>query len=146
MDINIETRLKRLEKLAYRLENLLPIPGTDLRFGVDAVLGLVPVVGGDFAAVIPPGAYIMIEAYDMGGASRRLLFRMALNLGGVDVVIGLVPPGIGDLFDVAWNANTRNVALLRHHLETQTAHAEWARAAVNFDPAPPVQDAEGGAV
>ncbi|WP_421703689.1 DUF4112 domain-containing protein [Aliiroseovarius sp.] len=137
MDINIEARLQKLEKLAYRLENLLPIPGTDLRFGVDAVLGLVPVVG-DVVAVIP-GAYIMVEAYDMG-ASRRLLIRMGLNLG-VDVVIGLVP-GIGDLFDVAWNANTRNVALLRRHLETQTAHAEWARAAVDVDPAS-VQDAEG---
>ena len=130
MDVNIDTRLQKLEKLAYRLENLLPIPGTDLRFGVDAVLGLLPVVG-DVVAVIP-GAYIMVEAHDMG-ASRRLLIRMALNLG-VDVVIGLVP-GIGDLFDVAWNANTRNVALLRRHLETQTAHAEWARAAVTSDPA-----------
>jgi hypothetical protein len=137
MDINIESRLQHLEKLAWRMENLLPIPGTDLRFGLDAVLGLVPVVG-DVVAVIP-GAYIMAHAHDMG-ASRRMLFRMGMNLT-VDVVIGLVP-GIGDLFDVAWNANTRNVRLLRHHLETQTAHAEWARAAVDVDPAP-VQDAEG---
>ncbi|WP_300514342.1 DUF4112 domain-containing protein [Aliiroseovarius sp.] len=137
MDVNIEARLQRLETLAYRLENLLPIPGTDLRFGVDAILGLVPVVG-DVVAVIP-GAYIMVTAHDMG-APRRLLIRMGLNLA-VDVAIGLVP-AIGDLFDIAWNANTRNVALLRRHLETQTAHAEWARAAVTFDPAP-VRDAEG---
>ncbi|MCI2398172.1 DUF4112 domain-containing protein [Aliiroseovarius subalbicans] len=131
MDVNIEARLQALEKLAYRLENLVPIPGTDLRFGIDAMLGFVPVVG-DFAALIP-GAYIVKNAYDMG-ASRRMLIRMALNLG-IDVVIGLVP-AIGDLFDIAWNANTRNVALLRAFLETKTAHAEWARAAISSDPAP----------
>lgn len=137
MHINIEQRLQRLEKLAYSLENLVPIPGTDLRFGLDAMLGLIPIVG-DLLPLIP-GAYIVKSAQDLG-APRRMLIRMGLNLG-VDVVIGLVP-GIGDLFDVAWNANTRNVRLLRRHLETQTAHAEWARAAVTFDPAS-VKEAEG---
>ncbi|PID36237.1 MAG: hypothetical protein CR993_06085 [Rhodobacterales bacterium] len=129
MDVNIEARLQHLEKLAWRLERLIPIPGTDLRFGLDAVMGLVPVVG-DFASLIP-GAYIMKHAYDLG-ASRRLLYRMALNLA-VDVLVGLVP-GLGDVFDIAWNANTRNVALLRAHLQTQTAHADWARAAISVDP------------
>ena len=131
MDINIETRLQRLETLAWRMENLIPIPGTDLRFGFDALVGLIPVVG-DVAALIP-GAYIMKQAHDLG-ASRRLLIRMALNLG-VDVVIGLVP-AVGDLFDIAWNANTRNVALLRGYLETQTAHADWARTAIECETTP----------
>ncbi len=87
MDINIETRLQQLETLAWRMENLLPIPGTNLRFGLDAVVGMVPVVG-DFAALLP-GVYIMKAAHDLG-ASRRMLIRMGLNLA-VDVVIGLVP-------------------------------------------------------
>ena len=131
MDINIEARLQSLEKLAYRLENLLPIPGTDLRFGIDAILGFVPVLGDVVA--LAPGAYILKNAYDLG-ASRRLLIRMALNLG-VDVIIGLVP-GIGDLFDIAWNANTRNVALLRRYLALRSAHAEWAQMAIASDQLP----------
>ena len=128
MDSNIETRLISLEKLAYRMENLVPLPGTGLRMGFDAMIGFVPVVG-DVLPLIPAG-YIIQQAHDMG-ATRRMLIRMGLNVG-IDVVIGLVP-GIGDIFDIAWNANTRNVALLRAYLETQTAHAEWARAAVILD-------------
>ncbi len=114
------------------MENLFPIPGTDARVGLDPILGLVPVVG-DFLGLIPAG-YIVHTAHRMG-ASRRLVLRMVLNVG-VDVVIGLVPL-IGDIFDVSWKANTRNVALIRQMVETKTAHAEFARAAVttDFEPA-----------
>ncbi|MCK0143494.1 DUF4112 domain-containing protein [Aliiroseovarius sp. F20344] len=119
MNINRDEKLKSLEKLAYRLENLIPIPGTELRFGLDAVMGLAPVVG-DFMSLIP-GGYIMYEARKLG-APNLVLARMGLNLAA-DVVIGLTPV-IGDAFDMAWNANTRNVRLLRDHLETQTAHAD----------------------
>lgn len=128
MDSNIEDRIIKLEKLAYTMENLLPIPGTRLRMGLDAMVGFVPVVG-DVLPLIP-ASYIIQQAHNMG-ATRRMLIRMVLNVG-IDVVIGLVP-GLGDAFDIAWNANTRNVRLLRGYLETQTAHADWARAAISTD-------------
>ena len=127
MDHNIEQRLIKLEKLAYRMENLLPLPGTGMRIGFDALMGFVPVVGDSLALI--PAAYIIRSAHTMG-APRRMLIRMGLNVG-VDLIIGFVPL-IGDAFDIAWNANTRNVKLLRSYLETQTAHADWARAAVTF--------------
>ncbi|SMX34523.1 DUF4112 domain-containing protein [Actibacterium lipolyticum] len=131
MDHNIEKRLITLEKLAYRMENLVPLPGTGLRLGLDAMLGFVPVVGDSLALI--PAAYIIRSAHTMG-APRRMLIRMGLNVG-VDLIIGFVPL-IGDAFDIAWNANTKNVTLLRGYLETQTAHAEWARAAVTFEAEP----------
>ncbi|WP_424940126.1 DUF4112 domain-containing protein [Aliiroseovarius sp. S253] len=127
MNIDRDEKLKSLEKLAYRLENLIPIPGTELRFGLDAVMGLAPVVG-DFMSLIP-GGYIMNEARKMG-APNLILARMGLNLA-TDVVIGLTPV-IGDAFDMAWNANTRNVRLLRDHLETQTAHADHSTGGAKF--------------
>ncbi|PTX56222.1 uncharacterized protein DUF4112 [Litoreibacter ponti] len=104
--------LARLDRLAYTLENLLPIPGTNLRIGLDALAGFVPVVGD--VIMVAPASVILHQAHRLG-APRHLLIRMALNVG-VDMVIGMIP-FIGDIFDVGWNANTRNVNLLRAFLD-----------------------------
>ncbi len=105
-------RLDRLEGLARQLDSAFRIPGTRIRMGYDSLIGLIPGIG-DVAAFVP-GAYIIYESHRMG-VPRSLLAQQVANIG-IDTVVGSVPL-IGDLFDVGWKANRRNVALLRTHLE-----------------------------
>jgi len=98
-------------KLAYWLDAGFRIPGTDLRFGVDPILGLIPGVGDAAGAVL--AGWILVEAYRLG-ASRATLVRIAGNVA-LDAAVGAVPL-FGDIFDFAWKANLRNVALLERHL------------------------------
>jgi len=104
-------RLDRLDRLALLLDGLIPIPGTDLRIGLDGLLGLVPVVG-DVLTVLP-GLYIIFEGYRLG-ARRTTLVKMTVN-SAVDALAGSFPV-FGDLFDIGFKANLRNVALLRADL------------------------------
>jgi Domain of unknown function (DUF4112) len=97
----------RLRDLARLLDEAIRIPGTNIRVGLDALLGLLP-GGGDVAGGLLSGL-IMLQAA-RAGAPASILARMLGNVL-VDVVIGAVPL-LGDLFDVAWRANTRNVRLL----------------------------------
>jgi len=98
-------------KFAYWLDAGFRIPGTNLRFGLDPLLGLIP-GGGDAAGAVLAG-WILIEAVRLG-ASRATLLRIAGNVA-LDAGLGAVPL-IGDIFDFAWKANLRNVALLERHL------------------------------
>src|SRR6185503_6213189 len=107
-----EASLARLEKLAFLLDSAFLIPGTNRRVGLEAVIGLVPVIG-DIAGVAL-SSYILYEAKRLG-VPRWLLARMALNVA-FDGAVGVVPLA-GDLFDAAFKANRRNVRLLRKHLE-----------------------------
>jgi hypothetical protein len=87
------------------------IPGTQIRFGADAVLGLAPGLGDAVTTGI--ACWIVYEAHRLG-APPRLVARMIGNVA-LDGVFGSIPL-IGDAFDVLWRANRRNVALLRDHL------------------------------
>jgi hypothetical protein len=127
MNEETEKHLERLGRLAYVMENLIPVPGTKIRLGVDAIAGFVPVVGD--AVTLIPASYIVHSAYKMG-APRRMLIRMGLNLA-VDFAFGVVPI-LGDIFDAGWNANTRNVALLKSFTQ-QKAAREAARTALECD-------------
>lgn len=98
-------------KFAYWLDAGFRIPGTNRRFGLDPLLGLIP-GGGDAAGAVLAG-WILIEAVRVG-ASRATLLRIAGNVA-LDAGLGAVPL-IGDIFDFAWKANLRNVALLEKHL------------------------------
>ena len=89
------------------------IPGTSLRFGVDPILGLIPGVGDAAGAAL--AVWILVEAARMG-ASRATVLRIAGNVA-LDAGLGAVP-FVGDIFDFAWKANLRNVALLERHLAT----------------------------
>lgn len=100
-------RLDRLRRLANGLDSRFRIPGTRIRFGWDLILGLVPGVG-DLATTLPAGVMIA-EGWRMG-TRKRVLARMATN-STVDFVIGGVPV-LGDLFDVYFKANRRNLAIL----------------------------------
>ena len=86
------------------------MPGTSLRIGLDPVLGLVPGLGDAAGAVL--AAWIFLEAIRLG-APRATLARIASNIA-VDALIGTIPL-VGDVFDVVWKANLKNVALLERH-------------------------------
>lgn len=102
-----------LEKLAHWLDNVFEIPGIRLRFGIDALLGLLPGVGDTASAL---ASIYILQAATKFGVPRITLARMTLNIV-VDLLVGAVPI-VGDLFDVYWKANRKNVELLRRHFKS----------------------------
>jgi hypothetical protein len=106
-----EQRVARIDALAQLFDTAFVLPGTNIRFGADALIGLVPGIGDAITTIL--SLYIVNEARALG-APKLLLARMLANVA-VDGVFGAVPL-VGDAFDVAFRANRRNVALLREHL------------------------------
>ncbi len=104
--------LRRARVVATVLDDAIRIPGTNIRFGLDPVIGLVPGLGDLLGGAA--SAYIILEAA-RAGASASILVRMAANVG-IDTLIGALPV-IGDLFDFAWKSNARNVRLLARHVD-----------------------------
>ncbi|NET59629.1 MAG: DUF4112 domain-containing protein [Symploca sp. SIO2E6] len=113
---NQKSTLRHLRQLSHLLDNAIPIPGTPYRFGLDPILGLLP-GGGDFLSTIF-SAYIVFKAAQIG-ISRSLLQQMVLNIL-VDTLSGTVP-FLGDLVDVAWKANVKNIKLLEEHWDVPQA-------------------------
>jgi uncharacterized protein DUF4112 len=107
-----EQRLARIDALSQLLDNAFIIPGTNIRFGLDALIGLVPGIGDVVTTAM--ALYIVNEARALG-APRLLIARMLANVA-LDGLVGAVPL-VGDAFDVAFRANRRNMALLRDHLD-----------------------------
>jgi hypothetical protein len=105
-------RIARIDALATLLDTALVIPGTGVRFGLDALIGLVPVVGDFITTVL--SLFIVHEAYHLG-APGHVIARMVGNIA-IDGVFGAVPL-VGDAFDVMWRANRRNALLLRDWLD-----------------------------
>ncbi len=114
-----------LERFAWWLDSALVVPGTRIRIGFDALIGLIPGIG-DLAGTLL-SSYIIVVAARRGGPSAALA-RMALNVG-VEAVVGAVPI-LGDLFDVVWRANDRNVRLLRQYDVAPHAVRRQSRAVV----------------
>ena len=106
--------LRELEALATLMDGKFRVPGTNIRFGLDAVIGLVPGIGDGIVAL--PAAHILYKARKLGAPSP-LIARMAANMG-VDALVGSIPL-IGDLLDIGFKANQRNVSLLREHMMKQ---------------------------
>lgn len=106
-----EQRVARIDALARLLDTALVLPGTNIRFGADALIGLVPGIGDAISTAL--SLYIVNEARALG-VPKLLLARMLANVA-LDGVVGAVPL-VGDAFDVAFRANRRNIALLREHL------------------------------
>ena len=105
-------RIARIDTLATLMDTALVIPGTRIRFGLDALIGLVPGIGDIITTLI--SLFIVSEARALG-APPLLVARMIANVV-LDGVVGAVPLA-GDAFDVAFRANRRNMALLRDHLD-----------------------------
>jgi len=111
---DLQARVERLDRLSRLLDTAFTLPGTNIRFGVDAIIGLVPGIG-DWAGVAL-STLIVIEAVRIG-IPKSLLARMVGNVA-IEGVIGSLPIA-GDVIDVFWRANRRNMALLREHLLEQ---------------------------
>lgn len=103
---------RRIETLEHMLAGLIEVPMLGRKVGLDALIGLVPVVGDALGAVL--GMYIVWEARNLG-MSRWQIWRMTANVG-FDAVVGAVPLA-GDLFDFLYRSNTRNLKIIKKHLD-----------------------------
>jgi hypothetical protein len=110
LQADLQRRLDSLRGLQRLLDEAFHVPGTNLRFGIDPIIGLVPWVGDVLTAVL--SCAIVVQAHHMR-LPRVVQMRMLLNIG-IDVVIGVVPL-VGDVADVFWKSNTMNMALLESH-------------------------------
>ena len=109
-----EQRLARLDALAKLLDVAFILPGTNIRYGIDGLIGLIPVVGDIITTAI--SLWLVREARALG-APWHLTMRMLGNVA-LDGVVGAVPL-VGDAFDVMFRANVRNVRLLRRWMDKQ---------------------------
>jgi hypothetical protein len=103
-------RIDLLRRWAVLLDSVFRVPGTQIRFGLDAIVGLIPGIG-DLSA--PVFAAMLIATGLRMRVPAIVQSRMVLN-AAIDMLLGLVPV-LGDLVDVAWKANLRNLALLERH-------------------------------
>ena len=106
------SKLSRLRRISRLLDNAISIPGTKISFGLDPIIGLLPGGGDTITGGI--AGYIVVEAARMG-VPREVLWKMVGNIL-IDSVAGTVPV-VGDIFDVGWKANVKNIELLEKHLE-----------------------------
>lgn len=107
--LSVRMRIEAMEKV---LERSFTIPGTKIPIGLDAIAGLVPVAGDILAAGM--GLYLVWEAKNLG-MSKWQLARMATNVG-IDTLLGAVPLA-GDLFDFLYRSNSKNLRIIRRHLD-----------------------------
>ena len=105
-----------LRTLVRVLDDAFVIPGTNMRFGLDAVLGLIPGLG-DVTGGVMSGMVIL--AAQRAGAPKSIIARMVVN-SAIDMIVGTVPL-LGDLFDATWKANRKNLDLLDRYLERPVA-------------------------
>lgn len=110
----IRQRVEALEKV---LEGAFTLPGTGKSFGLDAIVGLVPVAGDVISAAL--GLYIVWEARNLGMSKFRLA-RMLANVG-FDTAVGAIPVA-GDVFDFLFRSNTRNLKMILQHLDKHHPH------------------------
>jgi Domain of unknown function (DUF4112) len=97
-----------LDQLAFYLDGLFRVPGTGWRFGLDAVIGLIPNVGDTLTSF---ASFYILVAGVRYGVPKITLLRMAFNIG-LDYIVGSIPI-IGDAFDFVWKANQQNMNLIR---------------------------------
>jgi len=112
--VAIRQRVEALEKV---LERSFTVPGTKQPFGLDAIVGLIPVAGDVISAAL--GLYIVWEARNLGMSKFRLA-RMLANVG-FDTAVGAIPLA-GDVFDFVFRSNSRNLRMIRQHLDKHHPH------------------------
>ena len=115
-------RLDALRKMSQLLDSAFVVPGTTYRVGLDPIMGLVPVLGDLVSPLFTIG--ILWQARELA-IPRVVQLRMIFNVA-IDTLLGVVPV-VGDLFDFAWKANDRNMALLDRHAaeEHPAAPGDW---------------------
>lgn len=104
----------RIARIARLLDSAIAIPGTRIRLGLDPIIGLIP--GAGDAVTTALSAYVVYEAY-RAGLPAALILRMALNVV-IDLIVSAVPV-LGDIGDIFWRANQRNLAIFDDYLATR---------------------------
>ena len=112
-----------LERLARWMDTVFEVPGLGVRFGLDSILGLIPGLGDTATSLI---SFYILTAAVRRQVPKITVMRMALNVG-IDYVFGSVPL-LGDLFDVWWKSNTRNLELIQKHAVLSPLEARRASA------------------
>lgn len=113
--------IRNLDSLAKLMDSQFQIPGTNIRFGLDALVGLIPGIG-DFSGFIVSGYILTVLA--VNGASGYVIARISVNII-IDALVGSIPI-LGDLFDVAFKANERNMKLVHeHYMEGRHRGGAW---------------------
>ena len=107
-----EESVARLEAIGRLMDGAFVVPGTNIRLGLDAIIGFVPVAGDMISGIV--SSYLIWEARQLGAPSW-LIARMVGNTL-LDTTIGAIPV-VGDAFDIMFRANMKNMALLRRHME-----------------------------
>lgn len=110
----MEQDIEKLESLATWMDSRFQIPGTSIRFGLDSLLGIIPGVGD--TVTLASTVFLISKAHSFG-VPWYIILKMAWN-AFLDWLIGLIPL-IGDIFDIGWKANQKNVALIKKHAHTQ---------------------------
>lgn len=113
--VRLDHSMRRLDALATLMDAAFIIPGTNVRMGLAGIIGLVPGIGDIVGGAI--SSYIVWEARRIG-APGWLIGRMMLNVA-IETSIGIVPI-VGDMFDIMFRANLRNVALLKRYMERRS--------------------------
>jgi hypothetical protein len=113
-------QLDALRAWARLLDNKFALPGTRFRFGLDPLIGLIPVIGDLTTPIF--SAAIVLQAFRMG-IPKVIQLRMLINVI-IDVVIGEFPV-LGDLFDFAWKSNAMNMKLLEQHTYEVAHPSSW---------------------
>ncbi|WP_298224062.1 DUF4112 domain-containing protein [Flavobacterium sp.] len=113
--------LKHLDALAKLMDSQFRFPGTQIRFGIDAIIGFIPGVG-DFGGLLISGYMILVLAGN--GASGFVMARISLNVI-IDTLFGSIPV-LGDIFDVAFKSNERNMKLVhQHYIDGKHQGSAW---------------------
>ncbi len=115
--LKTQAAIARLERFSKLTDSSIGIPFTKFNIGLEALIGLIPVIGD--AAGLILSSYVLIEAQRLG-VSKRIKSKMIINML-IDFIGGLVP-FFGDIFDAFFKANTRNTRLLKKHLNSQLAN------------------------
>jgi len=121
---NIDDELRKLRRVAWRMDALFYIPRTNISVGLDNILGLIPVVGD--AAALAPSVWMIWQARKLGATPGALAYMTYNTM--LDLVIGSIPL-VGDIFDVVYNANIRNYRALERNLNKKAARAYEVRTA-----------------
>lgn len=115
-----DPHLERLRRWSWLLDQAFRIPGTNVRFGWDVIVGLVPGIGDLSSPAF--GMLLLVQAYRMG-VPKLVQVRMLIN-AVVDALLGIVP-GLGNVADIFWKANSWNMALLERHARPGVPHTRF---------------------
>lgn len=117
-----DQELANLKVLSRLMDNAFTLPGTNIRFGLDSIIGLLPGIGDTIGLAV--SGYIVSVAHK-AGVPWHMKIRMAWNIF-IDWLIGIIP-FLGDIFDIGFKANTRNVALLEKYLGKDILEGDYTR-------------------